>query len=134
MPHLESLRRSRSVSLLPEPGERGNVMTMFDERERAFENLFVHEEGLRFLALARRNQLFARWAAEQMGLRGPQLNDYIRSFTTSAVRSEPNAPWWTACGLTSLRRGLICPSKALRQPCQQRRLRDCREFRVGPLR
>jgi hypothetical protein len=24
-----------------------------------------------------------------MGLRGPQLNDYIRSFTTSAVRSEP---------------------------------------------
>ncbi|GEO19129.1 DUF1476 domain-containing protein [Microvirga aerophila] len=64
-------------------------MTMFDERERAFENLFVHEEELRFLALARRNQLFARWAAEQMGLRGPQLNEYVRSFTTSAVRSEP---------------------------------------------
>ncbi len=45
-------------------------MTMFDERERAFENFFAHEEDLRFFALARRNQLFARWAAEQLGLRG----------------------------------------------------------------
>ena len=63
-------------------------MTMFEDRERAFENLFAHEEELRFLALARRNQLFARWAAEQMGLRGSQLQDYIRSFTKCAVRSE----------------------------------------------
>ena len=63
-------------------------MTMFDDRERAFENLFAHEEELRFLALARRNQLFARWAAEQMGLRGSQLQDYIRLFTMCAVRSE----------------------------------------------
>jgi hypothetical protein len=63
-------------------------MTMFHERERAFENLFAHEEELRFLTLARRNQLFARWAAEQMGLRGLQLQDYIRSFTKCAVRSE----------------------------------------------
>jgi hypothetical protein len=63
-------------------------MTMFEDRERAFENLFAHEEELRFLALARRNQLFARWAAEQMGLRGSQLQDYIRSFTLCAVRSE----------------------------------------------
>src|SRR3712207_757791 len=63
-------------------------MTMFDDRERAFENLFAHEEELRFLTLARRNQLFARWAAEQMGLRGSQLHGYIGSFTKCAVRSE----------------------------------------------
>ena len=30
-------------------------MTLFDERERAFENLFAHEEGLRFRAFAHRN-------------------------------------------------------------------------------
>ena len=42
-------------------------MTIFDERERAFENLFAHEEQLRFLALSRRNQLFARWAASEEG-------------------------------------------------------------------
>src|SRR3954451_13245743 len=63
-------------------------MTLFDERERAFENLFVHEEGLRFRALARRNQLFGRWAAEQLGLRGSECQAYVRSFVDGAVRSE----------------------------------------------
>src|SRR3712207_4961902 len=63
-------------------------MTLFDDRERAFENLFAHEEELRFLALARRNQLFARWAAEQLGLCGRQYQSYIRSFAESAV--QPN--------------------------------------------
>ncbi len=63
-------------------------MTMFDERERAFENFFAHEEDLRFFALARRNQLFARWAAEQLGLRGADYHAYVRSFTQGAVRRE----------------------------------------------
>ena len=63
-------------------------MTLFDERERAFENLFAHEETLRFRALARRNHLFARWAAEQLGLRGSACQAYVRSFVDGAVRPE----------------------------------------------
>ncbi|HEX2134658.1 MAG TPA: DUF1476 domain-containing protein [Microvirga sp.] len=61
-------------------------MTLFDERERAFENLFAHQEELRFRALARRNELFARWAAEQLGLRGSGYHQYVRSFVDSVVR------------------------------------------------
>jgi hypothetical protein len=63
-------------------------MTMFDERERAFENLFAHEEELRFLALALRNRLLARWAAEQIGFRGESFHDYVRSFVSRAVRPD----------------------------------------------
>ena len=63
-------------------------MTMFDERERAFENLFAHEEEVRFRALARRNQLFAGWAAEQIGLRGSEYRAYVRSFTDAVTRLE----------------------------------------------
>ncbi len=63
-------------------------MTLFDERERAFENLFAHEEELRFLALARRNQLFARWAAEQMDLRQSERHAYVRSFVHGVVRPQ----------------------------------------------
>ncbi len=65
-------------------------MTMFDERERAFENFFAHEEDLRFFALARRNQLFARWAAEQLGLRGADYHAYVCSFSQGVVRREPD--------------------------------------------
>jgi hypothetical protein len=63
-------------------------MTLFDERERAFENLFAHEEELRFLAVARRNELFARWAAEQIGLRGTEYRDYVRSLVETAVQPQ----------------------------------------------
>jgi hypothetical protein len=64
-------------------------MTIFDERERAFENLFAHEERLRFLALSLRNQIFARWAAEQLSLRPSEYHSFVRSFAESAVRREP---------------------------------------------
>jgi hypothetical protein len=40
----------------------------FDEREQAIEAKFAHDEELRFRAAARRDKLFARWAAERAGL------------------------------------------------------------------
>jgi len=63
-------------------------MTLFDERERAFENLFAHEEEMRFRALARRNQLFARWAADQLRLGPTKSHAYIRAFVNDAVQPE----------------------------------------------
>lgn len=63
-------------------------MTLFDERERAFENLFAHEAEVRFRALARRNDLFARWAAEQLDLRRSERQAYIRSFVDGVVRPQ----------------------------------------------
>ena len=68
-----------------------SAMTLFDERERAFESLFVHEEEMRFRALAKRNQLFARWAADKLDLGGSEAQAYVRSFVDEAVRPEPAA-------------------------------------------
>jgi len=64
-------------------------MTLFDERERAFENLFAHEEEMRFRALVRRNQLFARWAVGELGLGSSEAHAYVRSFVNDAVQPEP---------------------------------------------
>lgn len=49
----------------------------FEEREHTAEALFAREQELRFLALARRDKLFARWAAEQMNLHGPARHAFI---------------------------------------------------------
>jgi hypothetical protein len=65
-------------------------MTLFNERERAFENLFAVQEDRRFYERAQRNQLFARWAAERMGLRGDEYRTYIGSHIAAAIRSDPN--------------------------------------------
>jgi hypothetical protein len=43
-------------------------MTSFDDRQKAFENKFAHDEELMFKALARRRKFLGMWAAEQMNL------------------------------------------------------------------
>ena len=63
-------------------------MTILPDRERAFELAFAHDEELRFRALARRNRLVASWAAEQIGLRGRELEGYVRSFVEGAALHE----------------------------------------------
>ena len=43
-------------------------MTQFNDRERAFETKFAHDEEMKFRIIARRNRLLGEWAARQMGL------------------------------------------------------------------
>ena len=40
-------------------------MTTFDDRERAFEAKYAHDQELQFKVAARRNRLVAAWAAER---------------------------------------------------------------------
>jgi hypothetical protein len=54
-------------------------MTTFDEREKAFEKKFAHDQDLRFKAEARRNRMLAEWAAAKMGLSGEAVDDYIKA-------------------------------------------------------
>ena len=42
--------------------------TTFQDREQAFEAKFAHDEAFRFVAVARRDKLFARWAANKVRL------------------------------------------------------------------
>ena len=56
----------------------GNSMTTFDKREEGFEKKFAHDEELRFKATARRNKLLGLWAAEKLGLTGPEAEAYAK--------------------------------------------------------
>lgn len=60
-------------------------MTLFQDRERAFEQLFVHDEEARFRALARRNKLLGQWAATQLGLTGGEADAYVSEISGSLV-------------------------------------------------
>ncbi len=62
----------------PQSEEPQPIMTTtFDERERGFEAKFAHDEELRFLALARRDKLFALWAVEHAGATGANREQLI---------------------------------------------------------
>jgi hypothetical protein len=53
-------------------------MTTFDDRERAFESKYAHDEELRFRVIARRNRLLGAWAARLMGLSEAEADAYAK--------------------------------------------------------
>ena len=50
----------------------------FDDREKAFEAKFAHDEELRFKIVNRRNKLVGLWAAGEMGLTGAAAEAYAK--------------------------------------------------------
>ena len=53
-------------------------MGIFEERERAFESRFQHDQDLQFRVKARRNRLLGLWAAQRMGLDGEAAQAYAQ--------------------------------------------------------
>lgn len=53
-------------------------MTQFDDRERAFETKFAHDEAMNFRIVARRNRLLGEWAARKMGLSEEETASYAK--------------------------------------------------------
>jgi hypothetical protein len=53
-------------------------MTQFDDRERAYEAKFAHDEQMSFRIIARRNRLLGEWAARQMGLSDEETASYAK--------------------------------------------------------
>ncbi|HYD71265.1 DUF1476 domain-containing protein [Azospirillum sp.] len=60
-------------------------MTTFDERERAFENKYQHDEELLFRIRTRRDKLAGLWAADLLGLTGPAADDYVRQIIDTDI-------------------------------------------------
>lgn len=51
-------------------------MSNFNDREKAFENKFAHEQQLDFAVEARLSKLYGLWAAEKLGLSGDNAKTY----------------------------------------------------------
>jgi len=62
-------------------------MTTFDQREEGFENMFAHDEEVKFKADARRNRMVGFWAAEKLGLAGAAAEAYARSVIDANVEA-----------------------------------------------
>src|SRR3984957_9232682 len=58
----------------------------FDEREKAMEAKWAHDEELRFRALTRRNKLLAQWAAGSLALSGTAADSYVAALVELEVR------------------------------------------------
>jgi hypothetical protein len=63
-------------------------MSLFNDREDAFEKQFAHDQELRFKATARRNKLMGLWVAERLGKTGPEADAYAKT-VVAADFEEP---------------------------------------------
>ena len=53
-------------------------MTTFDDREKAFENMYARDQEMQFRIVARRNRLLGQWAAKLMGLSDAEADAYAK--------------------------------------------------------
>ena len=57
----------------------------FDDREKAFEDKYKHDQELRFKATARRNKLLGLWTAQQLGLAGTEADRYAQTIVDTEL-------------------------------------------------
>ena len=58
-------------------------MTSFDNREKAFEDMYAHDADLRFKVLARRDKLVGLWAAGQLGKSEADAAEYAKTIVAA---------------------------------------------------
>lgn len=58
-------------------------MSSFDDREKAHEAKYAHDEELNFKINARRNRLLGEWVAGQLGLEGADVEAYAKQVVIS---------------------------------------------------
>jgi hypothetical protein len=63
-------------------------MTEFDEREKAFEAKFAHDQELQFKAKARSVAILGRWVASTLGLSGAEREAYVESLVSFALKKD----------------------------------------------
>ena len=51
----------------------------FKDRQKTYEAKYAHDQETNFKIMARRNKLIGLWAAEQLGLSGPEAEAYART-------------------------------------------------------
>ncbi len=95
-------------------------MPMFEERERAYEAKYAHDEEFQFLLTARRDKLLAGRVADRL-----DMEDRDRAALTQAVLAVPDGPRHDALLLEHLKgvfldRGSIFPDAEM-----ARLLADC---------
>jgi hypothetical protein len=104
-------------------------MTTFAERRDAQETKFALDEELRFRALARRNRLFGRWAAERLGKAGAAAETYAEAIVVAGLAGDDDVIHKAACDLTLAKVPL--EEAELRQVLDELMVRATEEVKAG---
>jgi hypothetical protein len=106
-------------------------MNEFAKRGEAFERKFVHEEALRFKAIARRNKLMGLWAAQRLGKSRADAEAYANTVVVADF-DEPGGEGVVRKVLTNLRAaGVPSDADEVRRVLEEFMVRAIDEIRAG---
>lgn len=94
-------------------------MSILEERERAFETKFAHDEALHFRTLAQRNRLLAEWVARLVGLPDEAAISYTDKLIECAVTQPDTHALMTKIANDLGVRGHDVPRRALQQKLEE---------------
>ena len=63
----------------------------FEDREKAYEDKWAHDQALRFKVAARRNKLVGLWAAGELGLSGEPAEAYAKTVIAADLKGGGDA-------------------------------------------
>jgi hypothetical protein len=66
-------------------------MTTFNDREKAFEDKYKHDQELQFKVEVRRNKLLGLWVAEMLGLSGADAEAYAKEVVSADFEDPGDA-------------------------------------------
>lgn len=89
-------------------------MTTFDDRERAFENLFAHDQDMAFRARARSHRDLALWAAHRLGRSGDEAQAYAGQVLLASIEKGGSDAVLAKIGEDLQRHGLTTSDHDLR--------------------
>lgn len=107
-------------------------MTLFNEREDAFEKQFARDEELRFKATARRNKLLGLWAAERLGLTGGDAETYAKTVVQADFQEPGDADVLRKIRQDLGNAGKNVDEAELAAKLQQLMARAIQEIQAGP--
>ena len=58
-------------------------MTTFDDRQKSFEDKYMHDQDLQFRVINRRNKILGLWAASELGKTGEEAQAYAKDVVMS---------------------------------------------------
>ena len=96
-------------------------MTTFDDREKAFENMYARDQEMQFRVLARRNRLLGHWAARLMGLTDVEAEAYAKD----VIRAE-----FEEGGDEAVVRKILGDVTAAGVDCDDARIREAMEHKA----
>jgi hypothetical protein len=96
-------------------------MTTFDDRERAFENMYARDQDMQFRIVARRNRLLGHWAASLMGLTEVEAEAYAKD----VIRSD-----FEEAGDEDVIRKLLGDLTSAGVECDESRIREALEHKT----